>query len=199
MRSPSRQLLLLSILFTGGGAGQDFDILIRNGRIADGTGNPTFHGDLGIKDGKIAALGRLPGRTAVRTIDASGLVVSPGFIDMHNHSDESILADGNAESMIRMGVTSMILGEGSSAAPTSQFLRFRDYWAAILKSGVSTNIGSYVGSGLIYQAAHGSTPGPATPAEVEKMRAMIRQGDGRRRARGLDIAPSDSWVLDLDG
>jgi N-acyl-D-aspartate/D-glutamate deacylase len=175
MRSSGRQLLLLSILFAGGGAGQDFDILIRNGRIADGTGNPTFQGDLGIKDGKIAALGRLSGRTAVRTIDASRLVVSPGFIDMHNHSDESILTEGNAESMIRMGVTSMILGEGSSAAPTSQFTRFRDYWAAILKSGVSTNIGSYVGSGLIYQAARGSKPGPATPAEVEKMRAMIRQ------------------------
>ena len=172
MTSKFAFLALLPVTFL---AGQDFDILIRNGRIADGTGNPAFHGDLGIKDGKIAALGRLPGRTAARTIDASRLVVSPGFIDMHNHSDDSVLADGNAESMIRMGVTSMILGEGSSAAPSSRYPRFRDYWAAILKSGVSTNIGSYVGSGLIYEAARGSRPGPATPAEVEKMRAMIRQ------------------------
>ena len=94
---------------------QDFDILIRNGRIVDGTGNPSFMGDVGIKDKRIAALGRISGKTAARTIDANGLVVAPGFIDMHNHSDEAILSDGNAESMIRMGVTSMILGEGSSA------------------------------------------------------------------------------------
>jgi N-acyl-D-aspartate/D-glutamate deacylase len=154
---------------------QDFDLLIRGGKIVDGTGNPAFHGDLGIKDGKIAALGRLAGKTVARTIDAKGLVVTPGFIDMHNHSDEAILTDGNAESMIRMGVTSMILGEGSSAAPTGRFPRFRDYWAAVLKGGVSTNIGSYVGSGLIYQAARGLKPGPATPAEVQKMRDLIRQ------------------------
>jgi len=99
---------------------QDFDILIQNGRIADGTGNPSFLGDVGIKGGRIAGLGKLSGKTAARTIDAKGLVVSPGFIDMHNHSDEAILADGNAESMIRMGVTSMILGEGSSSAPTPE-------------------------------------------------------------------------------
>ena len=74
---------------------QDFDILIRNGRIVDGTGNPSFMGDVGIKDKRIAALGRISGKTAARTIDANGLVVAPGFIDMHNHSDEAILSDGN--------------------------------------------------------------------------------------------------------
>ena len=154
---------------------QDFDILIQNGRIADGTGNPSFLGDVGIKGGRIAGLGKLSGKTAARTIDAKGLVVAPGFIDMHNHSDEAILADGNAESMIRMGVTSMILGEGSSSAPTPEYPRFRDYWAALLKRGVSTNIGSYVGSGLIYQNARGPKPGPATAAEVQKMRDLIQQ------------------------
>src|SRR5262245_1675962 len=113
-------------------AQEDFDILIRNGRIIDGTGNPGFTADVGVKAGRIVALGRLAGRKASRTIEANGLVVSPGFIDMHNHSDESILADGNAESMIRMGVTSMILGEGSSSAPTHEYPRFRDYSAAVL-------------------------------------------------------------------
>lgn len=156
-------------------AAQDFDLLIRNGKIVDGTGNPWFHGDVAIKDGRIAALGKLTGKTASRTIDATGLAVTPGFIDMHNHSDDAVLQDGNAESMVRMGVTSMIFGEGSSAAPTDEFLRFRDYWAATRKSGVSTNIGSYVGSGLVYAAARGTKPGPATPAEVEKMRAIVRQ------------------------
>src|SRR5262245_19007858 len=137
-----RLLTLVFFLCALAATPQDFDILIRNGRIADGTGNPSFHGDVGIKNGKIAALGKLPGRTAARTIDATGLVVCPGFIDMHNHSDESILSDGNAESMVRMGVTSMILGEGSSAAPTPEYPRFRDYWAAVMKRGVSVNIGS---------------------------------------------------------
>jgi N-acyl-D-amino-acid deacylase len=171
----THRLLSVALALAAGAAAQDYDLLIRNGRIADGTGNPSFIGDLAIKDGRIAALGRLPGRTAARTIDATGLVISPGFVDMHNHSDEAILADGNAESMIRMGVTSMILGEGSSAAPSQRFPRFRDYWAAVLKGGVATNIGSYIGSGLIYSAARGPRPGPATPAEVAKMRAIVRE------------------------
>ena len=98
---------------------QDFDLLIRGGRIADGTGNPSYTGDLGIRDGRIAAMGLLHGRTAKRTIDASGLIVAPGFIDIHNHSDYTILVDGNAESMVRQGVTSMIFGEGGSAAPSA--------------------------------------------------------------------------------
>jgi N-acyl-D-amino-acid deacylase len=170
-----RKLLAVIGLAASLASGQDFDILIQSGRIVDGTGNPSVLGDVGIKAGRIAWLGRTAGKTAKRIIDAKGLVVAPGFIDMHNHSDEPILADGNAESMIRMGVTSMILGEGSSAAPSTKYPRFRDYWTAILKSGVSTNIGSYVGSGLIYQTARGSKPGPATPAEVERMRNLIQQ------------------------
>jgi N-acyl-D-amino-acid deacylase len=165
----------LLYLATVGLMGQDFDVLMVNGRVVDGTGNPSFIGDVGIKAGRIAAIGRLDSRTATRKIDAKGLVVSPGFIDMHNHSDDIILSDGNAESMIRMGVTSMILGEGSSAAPTTEFPRFRDYWAAVLKKGVSTNIGSYIGSGLVYQNARGAKPGPATPDEVEKMRQIVQQ------------------------
>ena len=169
-----RSLLLFTLVAATLGA-QDFDILIQNGRVVDGTGNPAFFGNIGIKAGRIAWIGNTAGKSASRTIDAKGLVVAPGFIDMHNHSDAAILADGNAESMIRMGVTSMILGEGSSAAPSAKYPRFRDYWSAVLKSGVSTNIGSYVGSGLIYQTARGAKPGPATPAEVERMRELIQQ------------------------
>jgi N-acyl-D-amino-acid deacylase len=169
------RLLLPLLLAVSAAFGQDFDVLLRNGRVVDGTGNPSFIGDVGIKAGRIVALGNLGGRSASRVIDATGLVVAAGFIDMHNHSDTSILSDGNAESMVRMGVTSMILGEGSSPAPTVEYPRFREYWKAVLEKGASTNIGSYVGSGLIFQRAHGSSPGPATPAEVQKMRDMIQQ------------------------
>src|ERR1700682_3844786 len=92
------------------GSAQDFDLLIRGGRIVDGTGNAAFYGDVGIRQGKIAALGQLAGRTAVRTVDATGLVVAPGFIDIHNHSDSSVIQDGNAESMVRQGLPPMIFG-----------------------------------------------------------------------------------------
>ena len=100
------------------GQAPEFDLVIRGGRLVDGTGNPGFDADLGIKDGRITVVGRVSG-TAARTIDASGLVVAPGFIDIHNHSDTTLLDDPDAQSMIRQGVTSMILGEGGSAAPSA--------------------------------------------------------------------------------
>jgi len=190
------QLTFLFTIAAGCLAAQDFDLLIRNGKIVDGTGNPSFHGDLAIQGGKIAALGKLTGKTATRVIDATGLAVTPGFVDMHNHSDAAILTNGNAESMVRQGVTSMILGEGPSAAPTSRFPRFLDYWAAVLKSGASTNIGSYVGSSLIFETAHGPKPGPATPAEVQKMRDLIRQAmeDGALGVSTSLHQPPGFWI-----
>jgi N-acyl-D-aspartate/D-glutamate deacylase len=111
------KLLCLLGAFASVVAAQDFDVLIQGGRIVDGTGNPAYYGDVAIRSGRIAAMGRLEGKTAKRVIDAKGLTVSPGFIDIHNHSDYTVVADGNAESMVRQGVTSMIFGEGGSAAP----------------------------------------------------------------------------------
>src|SRR6516162_5279141 len=107
---------------------QDFDLLIRGGRIVDGAGNPSFVGDLGIRMGRIVAMGRLSGRTSARSIDAAGLTVAPGFIDIHNHSDNTLLEDGNAQSMVRQGVTSMIFGEGGSAAPSARWKDFHAYF-----------------------------------------------------------------------
>src|ERR1051326_457377 len=170
-----RWLIAWFALLSGSLTAQDFDILIQNGKVVDGTGSPSFHGDLAIKGGRIAALGKLKNKTAARTIDANGLVVAPGFIDMHNHSDNAVLIDGDAQSMIRMGVTSMILGEGDSMAPTARFPRFTDYFSALLKSGVSTNIGSYLGSSTVFTAAHGNRQGPASAAEIDKMRDIVRQ------------------------
>jgi hypothetical protein len=155
-----KALMALSLTFVliGNLHGQraDFDLLIRNGRIVDGTGNPSFMGDVGVREGKIISIGKLVNRSASRTIDATGLVVAPGFIDIHNHSDNTIVEDGDAQSMVRQGVTSMILGEGSSAAPSERWKDFSSYFAELKRRGISTNIGSYIGSGLVWTTVHGS-------------------------------------------
>jgi N-acyl-D-aspartate/D-glutamate deacylase len=166
---------LFALLGSGFSQRADFDILIRNGRIIDGTGNPSFVGDVGLRDGKIAAIGRLVNRTAARTIDATGLVVAPGFIDIHNHSDDTVIEDGDAQSMVRQGVTSMIFGEGGSAAPSERWKDFSSYYAELLRRGVSTNVGSYLGSSTVWTRVHGSKAGPATADELNRMRAIVRE------------------------
>jgi len=97
--------------------GAAYDVLVRGGHIVDGTGNPWFAADVGIKNGRIVAVGRLRNATASRVVDATGRVVAPGFIDLHTHSDISLLADGTAQSKVRQGVTLDVLGESTSVAP----------------------------------------------------------------------------------
>src|SRR5690348_5490578 len=95
----------------------DYDLLIKDGHIYDGTGSPWYEGDVAIKDGHIVAIGRLGGASAKRTIDAHGLAVAPGFIDMLGQSDLSMLVDPRVPSKIFQGITTEITGEGESAAP----------------------------------------------------------------------------------
>jgi N-acyl-D-aspartate/D-glutamate deacylase len=95
----------------------EFDIVIHGGRLIDGTGNPWYYGDVAIKAGKIAAIGKIDPGVGQRSISAKGLVVTPGYIDMHTHSDQPIIADGNAESKVRQGVTLDIIGESQTVAP----------------------------------------------------------------------------------
>ncbi len=187
-------------------AAQDYDVLIRGGRIVDGTGNPSFRGDVGIRDGKIAALGRLVGRTGRRTIDAQGLVVTPGFIDIHNHSDRSVLIDGNAESMVRQGVTTMVLGEGGSVAPVggkqdrseqkSAWTDFAGYFALLLRQGISTNIASYAGSSQIWTYVKGPHAGRPTREELDQMRALVDEAmrQGALGVASLLSGPPGSWI-----
>src|SRR3954471_12373846 len=101
-------------------AAQPFDVLIRNGHIMDGTGSPWYSADVGIRDGKIAAIGRLPGATAKSIIDARGLLVTPGFIDMLGQSEMTILVEPHLPSKIFQGITTEITGEGNSAAPLNE-------------------------------------------------------------------------------
>jgi N-acyl-D-aspartate/D-glutamate deacylase len=109
---------LLSLALASPAAPQGtFDLLIRNGLVVDGSGSGGFPADVGIRNGEIVRVGDLSEATAGRTIDASSLVVAPGFIDIHNHSDFTLLKEPRCESMIRQGVTTMVLGEGGSAGP----------------------------------------------------------------------------------
>ena len=94
-----------------------FDVVIANGRIVDGTGNPWFLGDLAIKNGRIVKIGKIDAKLGKRLIDAKGMVVSPGFIDLHTHTDMPALADGNTESAVRQGVTLDVIGESETVAP----------------------------------------------------------------------------------
>jgi len=97
--------LVISACAAPGGPADTYDLLIRGGRLVDGSGSPAVEGDVAVKDGRIARIGRLEGAQATRVIDAGGLVVAPGFIDLHTHSDLDLLADGTAQSKIRQGVT----------------------------------------------------------------------------------------------
>jgi N-acyl-D-amino-acid deacylase len=168
--------VLFFTLITGvEGQQTEFDLLIRNGRIVDGTGNPSFVNDVGLRDGKIAAIGSLAGARAARVIDANGLAVAPGFIDIHNHSDDTVLEDGDAQSMVHQGVTSMIFGEGGSAAPSAEWKDFSSYFAELKRRGVSTNVGSYIGSSSVWTTVHGPRAGPASDDERNRMRAVVRE------------------------
>ena len=151
-------------------------------------------------------MGRLTGSTAQTVIEARGLVVSPGFIDIHNHSDYTLLTDGNAESMVRQGVTSMILGEGGSAAPVggkqqdkeypADWHDFRGYFARLLKGGISTNVGTYVGSSQVWTYVHGDHAGPPAAAEVAQMQDLVRDAM-RQGALGVASSlsgPPGSWI-----
>ena len=193
------KLAVSLVLFAGFACGQQFDVLIQHGRIADGTGNASFLGDVAIRNGKIAALGNLPGAKAKRVIDATGKIVAPGFIDIHNHSDYTLLADGNAQSMIRQGVTSMIFGEGGSAAPADGkqgWTDFKGYFALLLKQGIATNIGSYVGSSQVWTQVRGEKAGPPTAAELTRMEALVRQAmeQGALGVASSLSGPPGSWI-----
>src|SRR3954454_22746204 len=147
-----------------------FDLIIRGGHIVDGTGNPWFAADVGIRGDRITAVDRLAGATASREIDARGLVVAPGFIDMHTHSDQPLLDDGNAESKVREGVTLDVIGESTSVAPrdglpdaNSSWTNFTGYWNAVKIQGISINVISEVSYQQIRLVVKGYDAGPAIP------------------------------------
>ncbi len=178
---------------------QPFDLVILGGRIVDGTGNPSFLGDIGVRGGKIVAVGKLPREKSVRIIQANGLTIAPGFVDIHNHSDYTLVTDGDAQSMIRQGVTSMILGEGGSVAPVTDkqpWTDFTSYFALLKKQGIATNVGTYVGSSQIWTHVHGPKEGPPTKPELEAMQAEVRKAmeQGALGVASSLSGPPGAWI-----
>ncbi|HYE85680.1 MAG TPA: D-aminoacylase [Vicinamibacterales bacterium] len=155
-----------------------FDILIANAQIVDGTGGAPVAGSIAIKDGKIAGVGTISG-AATRTIDAKGRAVAPGFIDLHSHSDMPLITDGNAQSKIRQGVTTEVIGESGSIAPrkaasaTQPWTDFAGYFAEVEKRGISPNLISYIGSGTVRELVIGEEDKKATPQDVSAMQQLV--------------------------
>jgi len=170
-----------------------FDIVITNGHIIDGSGSPWYSGDIGIRDGRIAAIGNLAAASRKRTIDAGGKVVAPGFIDMLGQSELTILVDPRLPSKIFQGITSEITGEGDSVAPlndaliqaghsqydyyklTPDWRTFRQYFARLEKQGMGINLASYVGATQVRRFVLGEDDKQPTPEQLAQMQALVRQ------------------------
>ncbi len=161
--------LLLAVL-SAQSLAQDFDILIRDGRIVDGTGTPWYYADVGITGERIIEIGDLKDASADRVIDASGLVVSPGFIDPHTHALRGIFDVPNAESALLQGVTTLTEGnDGSSPFPIDE------HYQAIEDLGISPNWAVFVGQGTIRSSVIGAEDREPTAGELEQMKAMVAE------------------------
>jgi N-acyl-D-amino-acid deacylase len=189
-----------------------FDVLIRNGRIVDGSGGPWFRGDVGIVGDRITALGTIGDATAATAIDATNLVVAPGFIDLLGQSEFNILVDSRAASKILQGVTTEVTGEGSSIAPVNDRLiqeaslqarhfgvsqdwrTLADYFKRLEeRSRPAINMGTFIGAGGVRNYVIGKDDRPATAAELERMKQLVAQAmeDG-----ALGLSTSLQYVPD---
>ncbi|HEX9759450.1 MAG TPA: D-aminoacylase [Candidatus Acidoferrales bacterium] len=176
-------VLVIAMLAAAGllaqSGGEMFDVVLRNGRIIDGSGNPWYVADVGIRDGRIAAIGRLCAPNAPcnakRELDATGLVIAPGFIDVHAHVEGSINRIPTADNFLHDGVTSIITGNcGSSQTELAP------WFARLRESGISLNLGTLVGHNAVRRAVMGTEQRDPTPDEQTRMEALVEQamGDG---------------------
>jgi dihydroorotase/N-acyl-D-amino-acid deacylase len=170
-----------------------YDFVIQNGRIIDGSGNPWVSGDVAIRGDRIVKIGKVDASLAKRAIDAHGLVVSPGFIDMLGQSEIALLIDNRSLSKLSQGITTEITGEGASVAPQDALTLPRlqadldqyhlevdwttldDYFARLEKNRMPLNIGTYVGAAQVREAILGDVDRTPTPEELEKMKALVAQ------------------------
>jgi N-acyl-D-amino-acid deacylase len=170
-----------------------FDIVIKNGTVYDGSGAEGQHVDLVIRGDRIAGIGDFKTAQAKTTIDASGLAVAPGFINMLSWSTESLIQDGSSQSEIRQGVTTEIMGEGESMGPVNDRVRevmlkqqadikyeikwntLAEYLQYLQKRGISCNVASFVGATTIRANVIGFEDKPPTPEQMEQMRELVRK------------------------
>ncbi len=186
-------------------AATDYDLIIEHGHVIDGTGAPWYAADVGIRAGRIAAIGRLKGATAARRIDASGKVVAPGFIDMLGQSEFTLLVNPQVPSKIFQGITTEITGEGESIAPlndevaknlapqfahfdlTHDWTDFAGYFARLQKQGIGINFGSYVGATTVREMVVGYGQRGASAEELQKMQSLVADAM-RQGAMGVSTA-----------
>ncbi len=191
--------LSLGILFAAGAcapaasdAAASFDVVIANGHIIDGTGSPWYAADVGIRGGKIAAIGNLSAAAATKRLDAHGMVVAPGFIDMLGQSELTILVNPHLPSKIFQGITTEVTGEGSSAAPlndsivaadrvtfqhlniTADWRTLGQYFARLEKAGMGINLASYVGATQVRRMVLGDADKKPSATELDSMKALVR-------------------------
>ncbi|MFN2432395.1 MAG: amidohydrolase family protein [Gemmatimonadota bacterium] len=199
-------------------AGEPFDVLVRGGRIVDGTGGPWFEGDVGIRGDRIVAVGRFDAATAAAIVDAAGCVVAPGFIDLLGQSEIALLVDGRGASKLTQGITTEVTGEGRTVSPLDpgSAARLEDDWKRfglrvdwsdldgyaqrLARSGSALNVATFVGAGQVWRAVIGLEDRRPTPAELEEMVRLV----GEAMAQGslglssaLEYAP-DSWLTTAD-
>ncbi len=173
--------------------GERYDVIIAGGTIYDGSGGAPFVGDVAIRGERVAAIGNLAGVPAERRIDATGMAVSPGFINMLSWATESLIEDGQSQSDIRQGVTLEVMGEGWSMGPINETMRaemirqqsyihFDPSWTTLgqymdhmVERGISTNIASYVGATTVRIHEVGEVDRPPTPEELARMQELVRQ------------------------
>jgi N-acyl-D-amino-acid deacylase len=184
-------LVLGACLRPADGGARDYDIILRGGSIADGSGNPRYAGDVAISGDRIAAVGYLGSATARETLDVSGLVVAPGFIDMLGQSETNVLIDNRALSKITQGITTEVTGEGGSVAPLTDLLVMDDsawmkkygvqedwrdldgYFAHLARTKTAVNIATFVGATQVRMAVVGKQDRRATPEELARMVALV--------------------------
>ena len=182
-----------------------YDLVIRNGHIIDGTGSPWYAGDVAIRDGHIAAIGNLAGAQGKREIDAKGRIVAPGFIDMLGQSELTILVDPRLSSKIFQGITTEITGEGESIAPLNDAIirngqsnfdhykikpdwrTFPEYFARLRKQGMGINLGTYVGAATVREMVLGYEDKTPTPQQLQQMQGLVADAM-RAGALGLSTA-----------
>jgi dihydroorotase/N-acyl-D-amino-acid deacylase len=185
---------ILSALSLLRAANTAFDLVITNGHIIDGTGSPWYSGDIGIRDGKIAAIGALNNSPRTRTLDAKGKVVAPGFIDVLGQSELTILVDPRLPSKIFQGITTEITGEGGSIAPlndailkadqsnydhyhiTPDWRTLRQYFDRLQTQGMGINLATFVGATQVRRMVLGDADVQPTPQQLEQMKELVRQG-----------------------